>query len=157
MPEDDKNKLIASLSFGYGLIQVAFSIVPTALLKVCEMFGFQANRDIGLDALKISSHSTDMKAPIATLTLLWYHTVVRPFCALDGNNIERGALILLALFVYGRRGYSPDTIVSIMNVLPRDTSQLVDTIVVRVLLFSVLKVKFQSLAASCQKVEKFQG
>lgn len=92
--EEDKNTLNASLSFGYGLIQVAFSIVPTALLKVCEMFGFQANREVGLDALKISSHSGDMKAPIARLTLLWYHTVVRPFCALDGNNIERGEYIL---------------------------------------------------------------
>ena len=24
------------------------------------------------------------------LTLLWYHTVVRPFCALDGNNMDAG-------------------------------------------------------------------
>ncbi|XP_066915361.1 tetratricopeptide repeat protein 39C-like [Clytia hemisphaerica] len=87
---EDKIILEAALSFGYGLIQVAFSIVPTALLKVCEVFGFQANRDIGLDALTVSSNSTDMKAPIARLTLLWYHTVVRPFCALDGNNIEKG-------------------------------------------------------------------
>ena len=61
----DKVTLNSSLCFGYGLIQVAFSIVPTALLKVCEVFGFQANRDIGLDALKVSSDSSDMKAPIA--------------------------------------------------------------------------------------------
>jgi len=82
--------LNASLSFGFGLIQVALSIVPGALLKVCEVFGFQAERDLGINALKISSDSKDMKAPIARLTLLWYHTVVRPFCALDGTNIEKG-------------------------------------------------------------------
>ena len=28
------------------------------------------------------------------LTLLWYHTVVRPFCALDGNNVEKGRFML---------------------------------------------------------------
>lgn len=90
LSDEDKLVLNASLSFGYGLIQVAFSIVPTALLKVCEILGFHADRDIGLDALKTSGDSSDMKAPIARLTLLWYHTVVRPFCALDGSNIEKG-------------------------------------------------------------------
>ena len=33
-----------------------------------------------------SSNSKDMKAPLATLGLLWYHTVLRPFFALDGAN-----------------------------------------------------------------------
>lgn len=99
LSSEDTCTLNASLSFGYGLIQVAVSIVPTTLLKVCEIFGFTADRDIGLNALHVSSSSKDMKAPIARLTLLWYHTVVRPFCALDGNNIEKGlqeaSLILL--------------------------------------------------------------
>ena len=40
----------------------------------------------GLKALVFSSNSKDMKAPLATLGLLWYHTVLRPFFALDGAN-----------------------------------------------------------------------
>ena len=62
---DEAKVLDASLSFGYGLIQVAISIVPAALLKVCELFGFQGDREVGLDALKVASQSDDMKAPIA--------------------------------------------------------------------------------------------
>lgn len=31
-----------------------------------------------------------MRAPLATLALLWYHTIVRPFFALDGCNIQAG-------------------------------------------------------------------
>ena len=40
----------------------------------------------GLKALVFASNSKDMKAPLATLGLLWYHTVLRPFFALDGAN-----------------------------------------------------------------------
>eukprot|EP00112_Aurelia_sp_Birch-Aquarium-sp1_P001539 Seg1166.6 transcript_id=Seg1166.6/GoldUCD/mRNA.D3Y31 product="Tetratricopeptide repeat protein 39C" protein_id=Seg1166.6/GoldUCD/D3Y31 len=90
MSPEVKETLTAALSFGYGLIQVAISIVPAGLLKVCELLGFTADRYIGLDALELCSKSDDMKAPIARLSLLWYHTVVRPFCALDGNNLDAG-------------------------------------------------------------------
>jgi tetratricopeptide (TPR) repeat protein len=31
-----------------------------------------------------------MRAPLATLALLWYHTIVRPFFALDGSNVQAG-------------------------------------------------------------------
>ena len=65
MAKEDAIILEAALSFGFGLIQVAVSIVPSAILKVCEIFGFHADRDTGLDALMLSSNSTDMKAPIA--------------------------------------------------------------------------------------------
>ncbi|XP_065060427.1 tetratricopeptide repeat protein 39C-like [Rhopilema esculentum] len=92
LSSESKATLRSSLSFGYGLIQVAISIVPAGLLKVCELLGFTADRYVGLEALEICSKSEDMKAPIARLTLLWYHTVVRPFCALDGNNLEAGLL-----------------------------------------------------------------
>ena len=37
-----------------------------------------------------------MKAPLATLALLWYHTVLRPFFALDGAaNFRGGETVLL--------------------------------------------------------------
>ena len=65
MSPETKETLTAALSFGYGLIQVAISIVPAGLLKVCELLGFTADRYIGLDALELCSKSDDMKAPIA--------------------------------------------------------------------------------------------
>eukprot|EP00794_Sanderia_malayensis_P010144 gene10144-11178_t len=92
---ESKETLNSALSFGYGLIQVAISIVPAGLLKVCELLGFTADRDIGLQYLQLSSQSDDMKAPVARLSLLWYHTVVRPFCALDGSNLEAGNTLIV--------------------------------------------------------------
>ena len=65
LTSETREALDAALSFGYGLIQVAISIVPAGLLKVCELLGFTADRDIGLDALEVCSRSDDMKAPIA--------------------------------------------------------------------------------------------
>lgn len=65
LSSDSRETLNSALSFGYGLIQVAISIVPAGLLKVCELLGFAADRDDGLDSLEISSKSDDMKAPIA--------------------------------------------------------------------------------------------
>jgi len=90
LSEEEMVVLNSALSFGYGLVQMGMSIVPTGLLKLCELFGFKANREIGVNALEFCSSSEDMKAPIATLSLLWYHTVVRPFCGLDGADTEKG-------------------------------------------------------------------
>jgi hypothetical protein len=49
-------------------------------------------RKAALAALRFSSQCTDMKAPLANLTLLWYHCVIQPFFAIDistppGNQI----------------------------------------------------------------------
>ncbi|KAK2560118.1 Tetratricopeptide repeat protein 39C [Acropora cervicornis] len=81
--------LQAAVSCGYGLFHLAISLVPPKLLKFCHLLGFSGNRDVGIQALNLASQSEDMKAPVARLTLLWYHAVIRPFVALDeGNNEE---------------------------------------------------------------------
>ena len=54
----------------------------SAYLTVSSLYFFK----VGLTCLAYTSHSKDMKAPLATLALLWYHTVLRPFFALDGAN-----------------------------------------------------------------------
>jgi len=43
-------------------------------------------RKAALSALRFSSQSTDMKAPLANLTLLWYHCIIQPFFAIDISN-----------------------------------------------------------------------
>ncbi|KAK9736506.1 Iml2/Tetratricopeptide repeat protein 39 [Popillia japonica] len=68
------SRLLCAVSFGYGLLQL----------------GFGGNRKNGLDNLMFARLGTDMRAPFATLALLWYHTIVRPFFALDGNHVEAG-------------------------------------------------------------------
>lgn len=82
--------LQAAVSCGYGLFHLAISLVPPKLLKFCHLLGFSGNRDVGIQALNLASQSEDMKAPVARLTLLWYHAVIRPFVALDEGSNEEG-------------------------------------------------------------------
>ncbi|XP_071346612.1 tetratricopeptide repeat protein 39C-like isoform X1 [Trachinotus anak] len=84
------DRLKGSVSFGYGLFHLCISMVPPHLLKIVNLLGFPGDRLQGLSALTYASESQDMKAPLATLALLWYHTVVQPFFALDGTDTQAG-------------------------------------------------------------------
>lgn len=86
------DRLKGSVSFGYGLFHLCISMVPPHLLKIINLLGFPGDRLQGLDSLMYASESKDMKAPLATLALLWYHTVVLPFFALDGSDTRAGLL-----------------------------------------------------------------
>ncbi|XP_034386973.1 tetratricopeptide repeat protein 39C [Cyclopterus lumpus] len=86
------DRLKGSVSFGYGLFHLCISMVPPHLLKIINLLGFPGDRLQGLSSLMYASESKDMKAPLATLALLWYHTVVLPFFALDGSNTHEGLL-----------------------------------------------------------------
>ncbi|XP_061652314.1 tetratricopeptide repeat protein 39C-like isoform X3 [Phyllopteryx taeniolatus] len=87
---EDLDRLKGSVSFGYGLFHLCISMVPPHLLKIVNLLGFPGDRLQGLSALAFASESKDMKAPLATLALLWYHTVVQPFFALDGSDTHSG-------------------------------------------------------------------
>uniref|UniRef100_H3CC74 Tetratricopeptide repeat domain 39C n=1 Tax=Tetraodon nigroviridis TaxID=99883 RepID=H3CC74_TETNG len=86
------DRLKGSVSFGYGLFHLCISMVPPHLLKIINLLGFPGDRLQGLSSLTYASESKDMKAPLATLALLWYHTVVLPFFALDGSDTQAGLL-----------------------------------------------------------------
>lgn len=86
LSEESLARLLGAVNFGYGTFQLCMSMVPPKILKLIEFLGFEGERDVGLACLDYTSRSQDMKAPLATLALLWYHTVLRPFFALDGAN-----------------------------------------------------------------------
>ncbi|XP_061588326.1 tetratricopeptide repeat protein 39C-like [Cololabis saira] len=86
------DRLKGSVSFGYGLFHLCISMVPPHLLKIVNLLGFPGDRHQGLATLKFASESKDMKAPLATLALLWYHTVVQPFFALDDTDTQTGLI-----------------------------------------------------------------
>ncbi|KAK1806082.1 hypothetical protein P4O66_013133 [Electrophorus voltai] len=90
--EEALGRLKGSVSFGYGLFHLCISMVPPHLLKIVNLLGFPGDRHQGLASLAYASESKDMKAPLATLALLWYHTVVQPFFALDGSDSRAGLL-----------------------------------------------------------------
>ncbi|XP_076438121.1 tetratricopeptide repeat protein 39C-like [Babylonia areolata] len=86
LSEDTIGRLLGAVNFGYGAFQLCMSMVPPKILRLIEFLGFEGDREVGLACLDYTSHSRDMKAPLATLALLWYHTVLRPFFALDSLN-----------------------------------------------------------------------
>ncbi|XP_023315758.1 tetratricopeptide repeat protein 39C-like [Trichogramma pretiosum] len=83
-------RLMTAVSFGYGVFQLFVSLMPPTMLKYIHLLGFEGDRQAGLTALMYSRSSQDMRAPLATLALLWFHTIVRPFFGLDGANVEAG-------------------------------------------------------------------
>lgn len=102
--EDMLNRLKGAVSFGYGLFHLCISMVPPNLLKIINLLGFPGDRLQGLSSLMYASESKDMKAPLATLALLWYYTVVRPFFALDGS--DSGVTLLAAKDILQKKGDS---------------------------------------------------
>eukprot|EP00095_Tigriopus_kingsejongensis_P011260 snap_masked-scaffold708_size108518-processed-gene-0.10 protein:Tk11260 transcript:snap_masked-scaffold708_size108518-processed-gene-0.10-mRNA-1 annotation:"tetratricopeptide repeat protein 39c" len=84
-------RLMSSVSFGFGIFHLAVSLLPPKLLNIIQFFGFEGDRQTGIQALHFSRQGSDMRGPIATLALLWFHTIVRPFFGLDGLNVKSGA------------------------------------------------------------------
>ncbi|KAF5284352.1 hypothetical protein FQR65_LT13569 [Abscondita terminalis] len=90
-------RLMGAVSFGYGLFHLGVSLLPPSMLKITSFFGFGGNRNLGIANLMYAREGSDMRAPLATLALLWYHTIVRPFYALDGSNVQAGVEAALQL------------------------------------------------------------
>ncbi|KAJ4443041.1 tetratricopeptide repeat protein 39C-like [Periplaneta americana] len=84
------SRLMSAVSFGYGIFQLCISLLPPSLLKLIHFLGFEGDRQVGIAALMFARQGHDMRAPLASLALLWYHTIVRPFFALDGSNVRAG-------------------------------------------------------------------
>ncbi|XP_033640932.1 tetratricopeptide repeat protein 39C-like isoform X1 [Asterias rubens] len=111
LSEETLARLFGGVTFGYGLLQLCISMMPPSLLKVVNLLGFRGNRDFGLRCLQLSSHSQDMKAPLAMLSLLWYHTVVRPFFGLDDHNIQTCIKEAESILKEGEAQYSKSALV----------------------------------------------
>lgn len=79
-------RLMAGVSFGYGIFQLCVSYVPPPLLRFIHFLGFEGDRKAALSALNFTRQSNDFRAPLATLALLWYHTILCPFFASSANG-----------------------------------------------------------------------
>lgn len=65
-------RLMAAVSFGYGIFQLCISLLPASLLKLIHFLGFEGDRKIGLSALMFSREGTDMRGPLASYVPLCY-------------------------------------------------------------------------------------
>ncbi|XP_037924631.1 tetratricopeptide repeat protein 39C-like isoform X2 [Hermetia illucens] len=68
-------RLMGAVSFGFGIFQLSVSLLPPNLLKLINFLGFEGNRAMGIACLNYARSTEDMRAPLATLALLWYYTI----------------------------------------------------------------------------------
>ncbi|KAF5280249.1 hypothetical protein FQA39_LY18072 [Lamprigera yunnana] len=98
-------RLMGAISFGYGLFHLGVSLLPPSLLKIINFLGFGGNRNLGIANLMYAREGADMRAPLATLALLWYHTIVRPFYGIDGRNVQAGVNAATQLLIESQMEY----------------------------------------------------
>ena len=66
IPAATVRRLMAAVSFGYGLFHLAVSLLPPKLLNVIHFLGFEGDRQTGIQALHFSRQGNDMRGPLAT-------------------------------------------------------------------------------------------
>ena len=89
----------AASSMGFGVVNVAVSLLPEKVMGLMKMVGFHGDRAVGLRSLDVVLHSSDMRTPFAMLMMLAYHVVVRPVLGIDvedglTDSIEKATAIL---------------------------------------------------------------
>lgn len=85
-----KNELLrqrGAVYFGYGLFQLAFSFLPPQL-KVINLFGYQGDREVGINCLHECRMSHDFRSVLAVVGLLWYYLVLSPFFTIENFNLN---------------------------------------------------------------------
>ena len=66
LPPQTIRRLMAAVSFGYGIFHLAVSLLPPKLLNIIHFLGFEGDRQTGIQALHFSRQGPDMRGPLAT-------------------------------------------------------------------------------------------
>jgi hypothetical protein len=88
--------LLASVSFGYGILQLCFSFLPPSILKLMKFIGFEGDRSSAIKSLYFTAQSKDIRSSFADITLLFYSLMGRQLFGyseiemyLNENEIEK--------------------------------------------------------------------
>ena len=104
--EHEDSRLRGAVYFGYGLMNIIVSLIPPKLMKLANLFGFHGTRKVGLQALEFSSHSQDMKAPLARYEAFF----LSPF-SLTGSFSQQQFSLSVAISCY--RHFHRNVLVSV--------------------------------------------
>ena len=66
LPPQTIRRLMAAVSFGYGIFHLAVSLLPPKLLNIIHFLGFEGDRQTGIQALHFARQGPDMRGPLAT-------------------------------------------------------------------------------------------
>lgn len=70
-PHTYDTELVRCLNFGAGFFFFAMSIIPQKFLKLIELVGFKADRDLGLKYIRECYDSGGIRCPFASIVLLF--------------------------------------------------------------------------------------
>lgn len=84
----DVENLMGGICFGYGALQLCISLLPPNFLKLISIFGFEGDKNTGIQCLMQARNANDIRAPLASYTLLWYFTIITPFFSMDGYDLK---------------------------------------------------------------------
>ncbi|KAI6138112.1 outer membrane protein Iml2/Tetratricopeptide repeat protein 39 [Pisolithus tinctorius] len=65
--------ILSGVAFGYGLFNLALSLLPAKIRNLARLFGYNYDRELGLKALAVSAARTDVHAMFAGLLLTTYY------------------------------------------------------------------------------------
>ncbi|KAI8509647.1 Tetratricopeptide repeat protein 39B [Branchiostoma belcheri] len=66
----------SGVRLGVGAFNVMISLLPGKILKLLEFVGFSGNKSYGLSQLQLGADLDSLRAPLCSLYLIGYHTVV---------------------------------------------------------------------------------
>jgi len=94
-------ELIRCLNFGAGFFFFAMSIIPQKFLKLVELVGFRADRDLGLKYIRECHDAGGIRSPFATIVLLFNNLLLPRGLANPAKYLrEADALIKESLSKY---------------------------------------------------------
>ncbi|XP_019634534.1 PREDICTED: tetratricopeptide repeat protein 39B-like [Branchiostoma belcheri] len=84
----------SGVRLGVGAFNVMISLLPGKILKLLEFVGFSGNKLYGLSQLQLGADLDSLRAPLCSLYLIGYHTVVLYILGLGDGDLELADRIL---------------------------------------------------------------
>lgn len=85
--KDELHRLRGAIFFGYGALHIAFSFIPPQL-KVFNLLGCNGDLEFGLQCLRESRDSQDVRSMMSTIVLLYYYLIVVPFFSVENSDLR---------------------------------------------------------------------
>ncbi|KAI9470939.1 MAG: hypothetical protein EXX96DRAFT_373245 [Benjaminiella poitrasii] len=70
---------ISGIQFGIGAVHLILSSMPPKILKIFSILGWKSDKQLGFALLKLCLEGRGIRAPLASLTLLAYYSILTSF------------------------------------------------------------------------------
>jgi len=87
-------ELVRCLNFGAGFFFFAMSIIPQKFLKLIELVGFKADRDLGLKYIRECYDAGGVRCPFASIVLLFNNLILPRGLANPAKYLKEADLLI---------------------------------------------------------------